>query len=139
MTLYFSKEKVVAQRASWVVATAVMQTPELIDPFLKKLIQYLNQDGHHHAVLRNGVKVLEFITIPVANSGQAVSLFFRLLADPNQPIAIRCYAMTVLSKIAVEEPDLKQEIVLIIKDQLPYASAGFRSRAKRCLKTLEKL
>jgi hypothetical protein len=58
--------------------------------------------------------------------------------DPKEPIAVRVFSMSVLANITRHEPDLKKELRIIIEDQLPFASAGFRARAKKVLKELEK-
>jgi hypothetical protein len=44
--------------------------------------------------------------------------------------------MTVLANLAKSEPDLGQELKIIIQDQLPYASAGFQARARAILPQL---
>jgi hypothetical protein len=44
--------------------------------------------------------------------------------------------MTVLANIAMEEPDLKDELKIVIEDGLPYGSAAYISRAKKTLKQL---
>jgi hypothetical protein len=43
----------------------------------------------------------------------------------------------VLGNIAQKLPDLKKELQLVVEDQLPYASAGYKSRAKKIIKTLK--
>jgi hypothetical protein len=47
--------------------------------------------------------------------------------------------MTVLLNIVKYVPELKEELKIIIEDQMPYASAGFQSRGKKTLKALEKI
>jgi hypothetical protein len=45
--------------------------------------------------------------------------------------------MSVLGDIAKKEPALEKELKLIIEEQFPYGSAGFRSRAKKILKSMK--
>jgi hypothetical protein len=139
MKIYFSPDRVLAQRASWAVSVAALRSPEHIRPYLKKIISHLQKKENHDAVIRNGVKILENIEIPKSLMGAAADLCFRLMRDPAKAIAIRCYAMTTLSHLAQVEPELKNEIMLVINDQLPFAGSGFRSRARRTLKELEGL
>jgi hypothetical protein len=47
--------------------------------------------------------------------------------------------MTVLFNIVKKYPELKDELKMSIEDQLPYGSAGFKSRGRRILKSLEKI
>ena len=47
--------------------------------------------------------------------------------------------MSVLGNLAKKYSEIKPELKLIIEDQLPHQSAGFKSRAKHILKELENL
>ena len=51
-------------------------------------------------------------------------------------MAVKVFAMSVLSQLVDGVPELSQELRIIIEDQLPYASAGFISRARKVLKDL---
>ena len=46
--------------------------------------------------------------------------------------------MTVLYNITLKIPELADELKIIIEDQMPYGSAGFKSRGKKILKGLQK-
>ena len=97
----------------------------------------LSKPGIHDAVKRNITRFLQFITIPKKFQGAVVDICLEYLANPKEAIAVRVFSMTVLTNMATENPELKNEIVPLIEDQLPFASAGFRSRAKRTLKQLK--
>jgi hypothetical protein len=127
----------VTQRASWPLSYCVERNPGLIKPHLKKIIDFLEKPNEHDAVKRNILRVFQFILIPKSQQGKAVDLCLSFLTDGKQPVAIKVFAMTVLGNIAKENADLKNEIVLIIEDQLPYGSAGFVSRARKTLKQLK--
>jgi len=45
----------------------------------------------------------------------------------------------VLGNLAKYYPEIKTELQLIIEDQLPYQTAGYKSRANKVLKQLAKL
>ena len=75
--------------------------------------------------------------IQSALQGKVVDLCFTFLSDGTQPIAIRVFAMTVLTNIAKENPELKNEIIPLIEDQMPFGSAGFRSRGRKVLQELK--
>jgi hypothetical protein len=79
---------------------------------------------------------MQFITIPKSLQGLAATVCFGLFQNPKEPIAIRVFSMTVLAGIAQDQPELKNELKIMIQDQLPYASAGFLARAKKVLKQL---
>ena len=47
--------------------------------------------------------------------------------------------MSVTANLAKNYTEIKTELKLIIEDQIPQKSAGFKSRAKRVFKQLDKL
>ena len=71
--------------------------------------------------------------------GKAANSCFYLLANPNQPVAIQAFSMTVLLNICKKEPDLKNELKILIEDQLEYSKPAFKSRGKKTLIELQKL
>jgi hypothetical protein len=135
--LFLSDTYRISQRAAWPLSYCVEEYPELIKPHLAKVLKLLGKQGAPDAVKRNIVRFLQFIEIPKNHIGVVADTCFSLM-DPKEPIAVRVFSMSVLANITRHEPDLKKELRIIIEDQLPFASAGFRARAKKVLKELEK-
>jgi hypothetical protein len=129
----------VSQRASWSLNLCVQHHPALIAPHFSAILRIIQKDGLHDAVRRNILRMLQFVKIPKRNQGQVAELAFGFLSNAKEPIAVRVFAMTVLANIAVEQPDLKEELRIVIEDGLPYGSAAYASRAKKTLKLLSKL
>jgi hypothetical protein len=127
----------VTQRIAWPLSYCVCNHPELIKPYLQKTLTMLDKPGIHDAVKRNIMRLLQFVEIPKRLQGIAADKAFQLM-DPREPIAVRVFSMTVLKNLALQEPDLKKELKLIIEDQLPYGTAAYQSRAKKVLKELAK-
>lgn len=125
----------VSQRGSWPLSVCIERHPELVLPHLTTLLKLLERKNMHEAVKRNIVRLLQYIDIPKRHYGKITNTCFELM-DPKEPIAVRVFSMSVLANIAAHEPDLKKELRIVIEDQLPYASAGFRARARRVLKTI---
>ena len=138
MNLFFANEYRVTQRSAWVVSECFQNHPELVDVYLKSLIENLNNQVHD-AVKRNTLRMLQFITIPKDLQGMAFENCMKLLLNIEEPIAVKAFAMTVLSNICKQEPDLKNELKIVIEEQLPYGSPGFKSRANKVLKEWQKL
>jgi hypothetical protein len=132
MRLFLTDEALVVQRAAWVVGNSGIDHPELLTPWNSKLIEYLKKPGTHPAVRRNIVRVYQFVPVPKRLQGKLVDICFRLLTSKDEPIAVKAFSMTILKHIALENPDLKSELILVVEEMLPYASAGIRARA-RCL------
>lgn len=127
----------VTQRASWPLSYCVEQHPKLITPYLKKLLDVISSNNPSEAVKRNIYRTLQFTTIPKSLQGQTYNLAISTVTTSSEAIAVRVFALTVAGNIAKENPDLRNEIILIIEDQLPYGSAGFVSRSKKILKALK--
>jgi hypothetical protein len=87
-------------------------------------------------VKRNTVRLLQYIEIPKKFHGRVADVCFQYLASNEEPIAVRVFSMTVLERIVKENPELKRELQIIIEDHLPFASAGYLSRARKVLKNL---
>ena len=97
----------------------------------------MQEPGVHVAVRRNVIRILQRIDIPEKLVGEVATVCFDYLASPDEPIAVRVFSMTVLANIARKEPDLKNELRLLIELQLLYGSTGFRSRARQVMKMIE--
>jgi hypothetical protein len=126
----------ITQRAAWVMSNCVEQHPELIKPHLKKILDYLNYKHIHNAVKRNTIRLLQYIEIPKIHYGRVVDLCFGYLLSKSEPVATKAFSITVLDKITSKEPDLRNELRIILEDQLPYAKPAFVVRAKRFLKKI---
>lgn len=124
------------QRAAWPLSYCVEKHPDLVKPHLKKMLNLLGRPAVPVSVKRNTVRLLQFINVPKALQGKTAAICFGFLADVNEPVAVRVFAMTVLGNIATLQPALAGEIKILIEDQLPFASAGFISRARRVLKAI---
>lgn len=129
----------ITQRAAWPISYCVESYPELAAPHLKALIRFMDKPGTHDAVRRNVFRLMADIEIPANLRGLAADASLRYLADTNQPVAIRVFAMSVLGNLAAQHPELANEIVPLVEEQLPYATPGFRSRARRVLPALKNL
>lgn len=139
LNLFLHDEYRVVQRAAWPIGFAVMAEPALIQPHWKQLICKLREPGVHDAVKRNGVRLMQDIDIPEVFHGDVMDICFGFLESPKEAMAIKAFSMTVLANLAKDYPEIKTELKLIIEDQLPHQTAGFKSRAKKTLKQLERL
>ncbi|SHH80223.1 hypothetical protein SAMN04488109_5518 [Chryseolinea serpens] len=126
----------VTQRAAWPLSYCVERHPDLVKPHLKRLLDFLNKPGIHHAVKRNTLRLLQYIELPKRLQGRVADLCFQYLQGKGEPIAVKAFSLTVLQRILEEQPELGSELKIIIEDQLAYASPAFRSRAMKVLKVI---
>ncbi|UII29340.1 hypothetical protein LVD15_13190 [Fulvivirga maritima] len=136
ISLFLGNDYRVTQRASAVVSLCTSNHPQLITPHLKKVILNLKKDVNT-AVKRNTVRLLQDIDIPNKLLGEAADICFKFLESKQEPIAVKAFSMTVLANICKKEPDLKRELQILIEDQLPTGSAGFKNRGNKVLKQIE--
>lgn len=134
--LMLKDEYRVAQRAAWAVTHCLDKYPQLIGPHLAPMVYNLRNTKQHQAIRRNTLRALQQVNIPEDLWGEVADISFQLLVDPNEPAAVRVFAMTVIWNICQHVPELAQELKLIIEDQWDHATAGFRSRGKRILKEM---
>ena len=129
--IFFAGEYRLTQRAAWPLNYCAEQQPELIQPYLPKLLDCLNRDDVHDAVKRNIVRLLQFVEIPKKLHAKTYSLCLDLVDDPNEPVAVRVFAMTVAARIAKAEPALMNELQLIVRQYLPHSTAAFQKRVEQ--------
>lgn len=133
MDLFLRGEYRVAQRSAMAVGICAERHPELLRPYLKRMIDRMEEPGVHVAVRRAAIRSLQTADIPPALMGRVADVCIRTIAAHDSAIALRACAMTVAARIAAREPDLGRELRLVIEQQLPYASPGVRARAARVL------
>lgn len=134
--LFINDEYRVVQRAAWPVSYCVIAHPSLINKHWKNLIKNLGKPGIHDSVKRNSIRLMQDLDIPEKYHGEIMSICFQYLESPLEPLAVKCFSMTVLSNLAKQYPEIGPELKLIIEDQLPQQTAGFKSRAKKVLKMI---
>jgi hypothetical protein len=126
----------ITQRAALPLTRCSIHNPKLVRPHLNKLLAYVVKPRINDAVKRNTLRLLQFVPIPKSLQGKTADLCFMFLSRPKEPIAVRVFAMTVLANMAKENPEMKNEIIPLIEDQLPFGSAGFKNRGMKVLRML---
>ncbi len=136
---FFTPPRIVlTQRAAGVMSYCTNAHPGLIVPHFKKMIHVL-KNSPSDAVKRNTVRAWQWVPIPEAHLDDVADLCFSFLSTPQEPVAAKVFAMTVLLNITRQIPELKNELQILIEDQMPYSSAAFRSRGSKVLRALEKI
>ena len=123
----------VSQRAAWPVSYCIERNPELVKPYFNDLIKQLEREDAHVAVRRNVARLLQFVDIPKRYAGRIFEACYSLLDDPNEPVAVRVFSLTVAAKIAKDSPELLEELRMLAKKYPQKSTAGFRSRTRRIL------
>lgn len=127
----------ITQRAAWPLSVIAEKHPQILEPYLPILVKKLEEKGNHPAINRNIVRALQYITIPKKLEGQVLDNCFSLLNSRDEPLAVRCFSMTVIHNLAEKYPDIKQELASSIMAQIDQQTAGFKARGRKILKRLE--
>lgn len=136
LELFLHGEYRVTQRAAWIVSYCGEKHPKLVTPWLPAMVKKMQERGVHDAVRRNVLRVLQEANIPRSLLGTVVTLCFDELGSADSPIAVRVYAMTVLSRIAKQEPDIKHELRATIEQMSTHAGSALCARTRIVLKEL---
>jgi hypothetical protein len=137
--LFLHDQYRVVQRSAYPLSLVADKYPELAEENVHLLVNRLYDSDTHVAVRRNVVRILQFIRIPKKLHAKVMNFCIQYLSDPNETVAVRCFSMTVLARLAEQYPEIKNEVELAIHGAMKTPTAGMRVRAKRVLKQLEGL
>ncbi len=137
MNLILNDEYRVVQRGSWVVRYCYEDEPNLILPYLEEIISKLRNPSHD-AYKRNMLVILSEIDVPNKFIGELADICFDALENRSEAVAIRAHAISNLYNICFKEPDLANELKLLLEEFMPHESAGFKSKAKKTITNLRK-
>lgn len=138
ISIMISANPLTAPRAAWVASHCSDMHPWLVQKHLKQLIENL-QNPVLDAVKRNSLRMIRSIEIPENMMGLTADVCFKFLYSTKEPIAVKVYAMDVLFGIIKKFPEMKDELKIAITDQMPFGSAGFRSKGRKILKMIDKM
>ncbi|QNL20519.1 hypothetical protein HZR84_00650 [Hyphobacterium sp. CCMP332] len=139
MALYSGKDQELAKRASWVLQHLHNLAPEQCDPFQNLIINTLKKASIHDAVKRSGLRTLADQSIDEENLGEVAEICFNFLNSMHEAVAVKVHAMEILKNIVKRIPELKEELLFSIEEQLPFQSSGFKNRASKILNFLNNL
>jgi hypothetical protein len=126
------------QRGSQPMSLIAVAHPALVKKHIGFLIQLLDKPLHV-AVKRNVLRLFQTVDIPKKEMVLLADKCFTYLNSRSEPIAVKAFAMTVLYKICLKEPDLKNELIPTFEEMLPFSTSGILSRLNKTLKQLKKL
>lgn len=139
MDIFFNETYRLIQRSAWVVGDLGRSNPEWIRPYIPKMITNLKRPELHVAVRRNTMRYLQEVEVEEDYWGDLLDIALKLLSKNDETIAVKVFSMTVAFNIIKHIPELKNELRIIIEDQLPYGTAGFISRGQKTISDLNKL
>src|SRR6516162_10465513 len=116
MNYFFSGTDMVRRFAAWPMSYCVIKDPDLIKPWLSRLIPVLDEINAHDALVRNIVRLLQFVEIPKSLEGKIMSHCFEYIQSSTRAPAIKAFSLTILENLSKKYPDIGPELKLIIKE-----------------------
>jgi len=139
MELFFSKDNREIQVCSQVVSEVSDAYPELILPYLPKMILHLKTNPID-AFKRITIRFCQSVTIPEEVEGELFEHGIAFLKSAEAPIAVKAYAITALSRLCEKYPELAAELIphieLLLEEKPTPAVAN---RGEKELKKLRRL
>lgn len=130
MECFFSDDLRTCQHAAWPVGILAEKHPTILLPYLHRMVSNLDQPKHD-AVVRNTLRTFQFMTLPEDLQSEVYDRCLEYLSNPKYPIAFTAFAMTVCTDIALQYPELKEEVMAAIDYRMPHGSSGIRARGAK--------
>jgi hypothetical protein len=128
----------VAWRAAWILDGSDELQAGLASRYLNKIVRALPK-LESKGSLRSLLRMLCRYDIPEESQGLLIDLCFGYLTSELIPVAVKAHAMQIVYNHVLLYPELKEELVTILEDQIDNNTVGFLSRARRLIKQMEKL
>ncbi len=136
VSCFISKEYRISQRAAMVVSRIGDKTPELLEPYLEKIVSIFLNKEEKDSVIRCVVRFFQFYDLPECYQGVVLERSYELLNNSEQAIAIRAFSMGVIYKISKDYLELKNELKIVLEGLYTKGSSGLENRRKNILKLL---
>ena len=134
----FSSDNHLAFRASWTLSKACDSYPEMIYPYLHRIVDSLGKI-ENESTLRSFLRILSFTDFEKLSSrqqGLLADFCFNQLNSGFSAIAVKAYSMEILFKLTMIYPELANELSVSIRILMEDGSAGIMSRGRTILKKL---
>ncbi len=106
-----------AWRATWLMDKVYDVAPELIRPYIPIMIELI-PSLKCESKQRQLLKLISCEPIPKNVSGEFINCCFDYLISSSTAVAVKVHAMQILFNFAQQEPDLKNELALVIEECL---------------------
>lgn len=135
--IIISEEEKYSVRASYVLCLISSKKPEKIKPRIPEIIEMIKK-VKNSGIKKNLLKIFEsYITIEDEDHlGLLVDMCFRFVLSSFESAATRVYSMEILYNVTKQEPDLKNELNLILEEVIDNSDKAVLWRAQKIRKQL---
>jgi hypothetical protein len=125
-------------RAAWVADKVNDKKPELITPFLGKMINQLKRETNT-GKKRQFLKLISLNEIQKNHFAFLTNYCFKCFTSATEPVGVKVHALQILFNISEKEADLKPELLSLIEFELENnPKAGIKARGRNLAKILKK-
>ena len=128
-------EHPIAMRFTWLFGDIVLLDSTVIYPIVGYCFERRDKMTFP-GFKRTVAKMLCLAGVPEEIEGLVVDELFKWVLDPKIKVAVKVFSIDVLCQLTFKYPDLKEELLLVIDDQLDKNSVAFKARARMVLKKL---
>ncbi len=124
-----------AWRATWLMDKVYDEAPELIRCYIPQMIELI-PSLKCESKQRQLLKLISCEPLPKNISGEFINCCFDYLISSSTAVAVKVHAIQILFNFAQQEPDIKNELVLVIEECMIDGTTGFKARGRKLLKKL---
>ncbi len=124
-------------RAAYLADKIADKNPELIEPFIPKMIEALGTTSNT-SKMRHYLKLISQYPIPHESIDFLFNYSLETFTNASYPVAVRVHGMQILFEISEIETDLKPELIHIIENEIEiHPTPGIKSRGKKLIQKLQ--
>ena len=139
MEIFFEDQSHVNKMAAWSAEHCYEAHPSIFKPYHKRMVEHLKIPVLHQAFKRVILKIMMDSDIPKEMFDDLFEICYTFFTSQKETVSVRVMSMQVLFNISLKIPELQNEIALIIEDQLPYGTPGFKNRGTKILNQIRKM
>lgn len=135
LLLLLDEDRFTAMRFLWLMGGLVEIDPARVAP----VVPYLFAKRHEITVPNYDRSIAKFCWlagIPEELEGEVIYALFKWILDPKISTSTKSFVVLALFKQTEKHPDLKQELKIVIEDQLHKNGSSFEKRAGKILAKL---
>ena len=124
-----------AWRATWLMDKVYDEAPQLIRPYIPQMIKLISS-LKCESKQRQLLKLISCEPLPQNVSGEFINCCIDYLIFSTTAVAVKVHAMQILFNFTQQEPDIKNELALVIEECMIEGTTEFNARARKLLKKL---
>lgn len=136
--LIYSDNPRIAWHAAWIIDHVSEVEPDKLKPFIPELIDEL-YNLKSSSLKRHFTRMILRYEVPENRMGRLVDLLYNFLST-SEAIAVRANSLEILHKLAILEPNLRDELIRVTDAMLEdECTAGILSKGRKILRSLQSI